>query len=353
MFGVCNVFVREVLGRDELGTDSQRRRVPLLACPAVRANRLHTTLLDKPAVAPIKINRSTMTPRIAIVLFCLLSAVLICGCGDSHDAKSSIRNEGSDTMVNIAQAWAEEYNQKHKDVQVQVLGGGSGVGIASLIDGNCDMANTSRKIKPDEAKKVEHKHGAAPQEIVVGYDALAIYVNKDNPLDTISLDELAELFGEDGTLTKWSELGLSAESQGTDQIIRVNRQSSSGTYFYFREAVLGKGKDMKLASVGANGSKDAVSLISRTPATMGYSGMGYATDDVKMLKVSRRRGEPGVAPTLENARSGAYPITRPLQIYVIGEPAGALKEYLDWILSPEGQEIVFQLGYVPLETNKQ
>lgn len=293
-----------------------------------------------------------MTPRIAIVLFCLLSAVLICGCGDSHDAKSSIRNEGSDTMVNIAQAWAEEYNQKHKDVQVQVLGGGSGVGIASLIDGNCDMANTSRKMKPGEMEEVEHKHGAAPQEIVVGYDALAIYVHKDNPLDTISLEELAELFGEDGELTKWSELGTPSGSIKNNKIVRINRQSSSGTYFYFREAVLGKGKDMKLASVDANGSKDAVSLISKTPSAIGYSGMGYATDNVKMLKVSQHRGEPGVAPTLENARSGAYPITRPLQIYVIGEPDGSLKEYLDWILAPEGQEIVLQLGYVPLETDE-
>lgn len=294
-----------------------------------------------------------MTSRFAIALFFLLSTVLACGCGDSNATKSSIRNEGSDTMVNIAQAWAEEYNRKHRDVQVQVLGGGSGVGIASLIDGNCDMANTSRKMKPGEMEKVEHKHGAAPQEIVVGYDALAIYVHKDNPLDTISLEELAGLFGEDGKLTKWSELGTPSGSIKNNKIVRINRQSSSGTYFYFREAVLGKGKDMKLASVDANGSKDAVSLISKTPSAIGYSGMGYATDDVKMLKVSRRRGEPGVAPTLENARSGAYPITRPLQVYVIGDPDGPLKEYLDWILASEGQEIVLQLGYVPLETNNE
>jgi len=181
---------------------------------------------------------------------------------------------------------------------------------------------------------------------------LAIYVHKRNPLESISLEELADLYGEEGKLTKWSELDVPAGTPGTDKIIRINRQSGSGTYFYFREAVLGKGKDMKLGSVGANGSKDAVSLISRTPAAIGYSGMGYATDEVKMLKVSRRRGEPGVAPTVENARSGAYPITRPLQIYTIGEPTGPVKEYLDWILSPEGQEIVFQLGYVPLESDE-
>lgn len=293
-----------------------------------------------------------MSLRFNLSLFCLLFAVLAYGCDRPRENSVAISNEGSDTMVNIAQAWAEQYNENHKDVSVQVLGGGSGVGIASLIDGNCDMANTSRKIKPDEAEEVKDKHGAEPKEIIVGYDALAIYAHKDNPLESISVEELADLFGEEGTLTKWSELGLPIGTLRTDEISRINRQSSSGTYYYFRKAVLGKGKDMKLGSVGANGSKDAVSLISRTPTAIGYSGMGYATDEVKMLKVSRRRGEPGVAPTVENARSGAYPITRPLQIYVIGEPAGPVKKYIDWILSPEGQEIVFQLGYVPLETDE-
>ncbi len=139
---------------------------------------------------------------------------------------------------------------------------------------------------------------------------------------------------------------------GTDKVTRINRQSGSGTYAYFREAVLGKGKDLKLASIDANGSKDAVSLVSRTPSAIGYSGMGYTTADVKTLKISKRRGEPGVAPTVENARNGSYPITRPLQIYTVGEPAGAVKEYLDWILSPEGQQIVLELGYVPAKLHE-
>ena len=135
---------------------------------------------------------------------------------------------------------------------------------------------------------------------------------------------------------------------GADVITRVNRQSGSGTYSYFREAVLGKGKDLKLASIDANGSKDAVSLVSHTPSAIGYSGMGYATDDVKTLRVSKRRGESGVAPTVDNANNGSYPITRPLQIYVIGAPTGPVKDYLDWILSSEGQKVVFDLGYVPI-----
>jgi phosphate transport system substrate-binding protein len=250
-------------------------------------------------------------------------------------------------MVNIAEAWAEQYHREHPNVRVQVLGGGSGVGIASLIDGNCDMANTSRKMKKAEIDAARDHRGAEPREIVVGHDALAIYVHKKNPLNSISIEELADLYGEGGRITKWSQLGVPEGALGTDQITRVNRQSSSGTYAYFREAVLGKGRDLKLASIDANGSKDAVSLISHTPSAIGYSGMGYATPDVKTLRVSKRRGEPGVAPTVENARNGAYPITRPLQIYVVGTPAGAVKEYLHWILAPEGQNVVLQLGYVP------
>jgi phosphate transport system substrate-binding protein len=166
------------------------------------------------------------------------------------------------------------------------------------------------------------------------------------------MEDLADIYGEDGKTVLWSQVGVPAGTLGADKIIRINRQSGSGTYSYFREAVLGKNKDLKLASVDANGSKDAVSLVAHTPSAIGYSGMGYATNDVKTLRVSKRRGEPGVAPTVENARLGAktfYPITRPLQIYVIGDPAGPVKEYLDWILSTEGQQVVLDLGYVPVK----
>jgi phosphate transport system substrate-binding protein len=287
---------------------------------------------------------------IAMAAACGALLSLLCGCSDHGERVpiTVIRVEGSDTMVNVAQAWAEQYHRKHPDVSVQVLGGGSGVGIASLIDGNCDLANTSRKMKPDEIAAARKRRGGEPREIIVGKDALAIYVHKRNPLNSISKEELADLYGEEGNLTKWSELGVPEGTLGTNVITRINRQSGSGTYSYFREDVLGKGKDLKLASVDANGSKDAVSLVSHTPSAIAYSGMGYATDNVKLLRVSKRRGEPAAAPTVENANNGSYPITRPLQVYVIGQPVGAVKDYLDWILSPEGQKVVFDLGYVPI-----
>lgn len=295
-------------------------------------------------------------PRWLIAAALGLLATLLVGCSGVSDApeqaaESIIRVEGSDTMVNIAQAWAEEYHKRHPAVSVQVLGGGSGVGIASLIDGNCDMANTSRKMTAKEIARARAKRGAEPLEHVVGYDALAIYVHPSNPCDSISLEELAEIYGEGGKITRWSQLGV-PPPLGDQQIVRVSRQNSSGTYAYFREVVLGPKRDYKLGSIDQSGSKDVVSLVAHTPAAIGYSGMGYKTGEVKELKVSRRKGEPGVAPSIENVNNGSYPITRPLQIYTIGEPTGLLKEYLDWIRGPEGEKVVLDLGYVPLKPEK-
>ncbi len=290
------------------------------------------------------------------LLFIALPAVIL-GCRKGPDRggqadENVIRVEGSDTMVNVAQAWAEEYRKSHPSISIQVLGGGSGVGIASLIDGNCDLANTSRKMREIEIKRAQANRGADPKEIIVGYDALAIYVDKTNPLDTISMEQLAEIYGDGGTITKWSQLGVKDSPLADTDIIRVSRQSSSGTYTYFREVILGDKRDFKLGSIDQSGSKDVVALISRTPSAIGYSGMGYHTPDVKMLKVSKTTGGTAIEPTVENARSEKYPITRPLQVYVIGEPAGAIKEYLDWVLGPEGQKVVLDLGYVPVNLHE-
>jgi phosphate transport system substrate-binding protein len=284
-----------------------------------------------------------------------VAATWLVGCGrhasrEGESQRTMICVEGSDTMVNVAQAWAEKYHQQRPEVIVQVLGGGSGVGIASLIDDNCDMANSSRQMKPEEIQETASTHqGSQAVEHVVGFDAMGIYVHPSNPITSISMEELAAIFGENPSVTRWSDLDVTMPSGVPDKIIRVSRQNSSGTYSYFREHVLGKGKDMGLGSLDANGSKDAVALVSRTPCAIGYSGMGYATPDVKMVLVAKKKGLPGIAPTLENAKSGAYPITRPLLIYTVGEPAGAVGEYLKWILASDGQAMVRQLGYVPAE----
>jgi phosphate transport system substrate-binding protein len=280
-----------------------------------------------------------------------LGLLVLSGCGQqssvpNRDGAAVIRVEGSDTMVMVAQAWAEEYHKKRPAISVQVLGGGSGVGIASLIDGNCDLADTSRKMTDTELQRVKAKRGTEAKEFVVGYDALAVYVHKDNPLDEITIEQLAEIYGDGGKITKWSQLG--AKISGSDEIVRVSRQNSSGTYAYFREAILGPKRDYKLQSIDQSGSKDVVALVSKTPGSIGYSGMGYKTPDVKMLRIAKHPGEASIAPTLENAKKGLYPITRPLQIYTVGEPLGAAKQYLDWIMAAEGQRIVLEEGYIPL-----
>ncbi len=280
----------------------------------------------------------------------LLAVALIAGgcSGGADESENVLQLEGSDTMVNLAQAWAEEYGKANPDVSVQVSGGGSGVGIASLIDGVVDMANASRRMTEKEMKLAEQNTGSRPKEHIVGMDALAVYVHRDNPLDTISLAELADIYGDGGKTTKWSHLGTKNTACSSDEITRVSRQNNSGTYHYFRKAVLGDKRDFKLGSIDQSGSKDVVALVTRTPCAIGYSGMGYKTDDVKWLKIAKAKGGESVEPSVEAASDGSYPIARPLYIYTLGEPTPTAQAYLDWILSEEGQKVVLELGYVPV-----
>ncbi len=276
-------------------------------------------------------------------------ALLSSGCSrTSEPEKTVIQNTGSDTMVNLAQAWAEEYARVDPTVSVEVSGGGSGTGIAALINGTVDIANCSRRFEASEIEQARQKHGGRePREFMVGFDALSVYVHKANPLDQITLAQLADIYGEGGTVTRWSQLGVTMPA-GADEIIRVSRQSNSGTYAYFREAILGKGRDFKLGSRDMQGSKDVVELVSRTPGAIAYSGMGYDTPDVKMLRVAKKAGDTAYAANVENTLSHTYPIARPLFMYTLGEPAGAVKKYMEWVHSDAGQKIVTASGYVPL-----
>lgn len=261
--------------------------------------------------------------------------------------KLSIQNIGSDTMVNLAQAWAEEYAKVEPNVSVEVSGGGSGVGIAALINKTADIANASRKLEPQEEEKARAA-GERPKEFMVGFDGLAIYVHKDNPLSEISMEELSEIYREDGKLSKWSELGVKAiPGAKGDDIIRVSRQNNSGTYHYFRETVLSK-KDFKQGSIDMSGSKDVVEQVAKTPGALGYSGLGYATPAVKILKVSKKKGEPAILPSVPTVMDKTYPISRPMFMYTPDTPTPQVKKYLDWVMSPAGQKIVEQTGYVPL-----
>ena len=282
-----------------------------------------------------------------------LTSVVGCKRGGKDGAggnPNTIVVDGSDTMVNLCQAWAETYTKGNPGIKIQVSGGGSGVGINHLIDGTIHMATSSRKMTDTEIKRFKEKHrGKEPKEHIVGLDALAIYVHTSNPYDSISIEELAEIYGDGGKVEKWSQMGKKNEACPSDEIRRVSRQNSSGTYAYFREHVLGKGRDFKDGSINQSGSKDVVALVGKTPCAIGYSGVGYRTAEVKLLKVSKKKGEPAIEPSEKTALDGTYPISRPLFIYTPGEPTGNLKTLIDWCKGPDGQKIVREVGYIPLE----
>lgn len=289
----------------------------------------------------------SVLPSIAALLVATASLLPI-GCGSD---KETIQNIGSDTLLTIAQAWAEAYKLVEPKISVEVNGGGSGTGIAALINGTANIANASRSMKPEEKENAEKNTGKTPKELIVGFDAIAVYVHKDNPLNEISLDQLADIYGEEGKIVNWTELGIDAPG-GKNEIIRISRQNNSGTYAFFREAVLGKKRDYKLGSRDMHGSKDVVELVGKTIGSIGYSGMGYATEEVKMLKVIGRGDDASAyAPSIVNTLSKKYPISRPLLMYTLGEPTGKIKTYLDWCLSEAGQKIVENNGFVPLPTN--
>jgi phosphate transport system substrate-binding protein len=262
-------------------------------------------------------------------------------------ARTEIQNKGSDTLVNVAQSWAEQYGKINPDVAVAVSGGGSGTGIAAMINGTVDIANSSRKMKDKEIQQAE-EHGQHPVEHIVGYDALAVYVHKDNPAESMSLEDLAKIYGRDGGATNWSDLGITVPGCSSGEIVVVSRQNNSGTYAYFQEAVLGKKGKYRLGTLDMHGSKDVVDLVEKTPCAIGYSGLAYATPHVKLMCVTTEAGKPCVMPTEETAFDGTYPIARPLFMYTNGEPQGEIKKYMDWIKSDAGQCIVAKEGYAPM-----
>ena len=282
-----------------------------------------------------------------VVLGFLALALIACG-GSERVSRTLIQNKGSDTRVNVAQAWAEAYAQINPNVAVAVTGGGSGTGIAALIGGSVDIANSSRSMEEEEFEMANGR-GVVPNELIVGYDAVAVYIHPDNPIDGFTLGQLADIYGENGTTESWSQLGITVPGCSSDEIVRVSRQNSSGTYVYFQEAILGE-SDLKLGSRDMAGSSEVVNLVEKTACAIGYSGLAYATEEVKVPCLMTEDGGNCIAPSTASAVDGTYPIARPLFMYTNGQPEGVTKDYIDWILSDEGQCIILNKGYAPVRS---
>jgi len=285
-----------------------------------------------------------------LLLLFIVFAIAISGCTKGAERKM-IQNKGSDTIVNLAQAWAEEYRKVAPSVAIAVSGGGTGTGIASLVNGTVDIANASREIEESEREAAHKNTGKYPVEHIIAFDALAVYVHKDNPIASISREQLSCIYGEKGTCVKWSDLNIEVPGCSGQEIVRISRQNNSGTYAFFREWVLGKEGDFKLGSRDLSGSKDVVDLVEHTPCAIGYSGMGYKTEKVKTACVEPGDGKPCVEPTMATAISREYPISRALYMYTLGEAQGEVAKYLEWTKTEAAQKIIEASGYARVPKN--
>ena len=288
---------------------------------------------------------------------CVLALLLVVltACGGSSNLQSSpvkvsayIQNKGSDTLVNLALAWAERYQAEVPAVSLSVTGGGSGTGIAALVNGTVDIANASRAMTDDEIKQAE-ANGITPVKFVVSRDAIAVVVNPENPVRKLTLQQISDIYS--GRINNWSELG------GEDRpIVRLSRETNSGTHVYFLQTVirLGDSSNKTLFSTDTlllPSSEGIINEVRQNPNAIGYDGLGYIPPDLmdSVIAVSRDASGPYVIPSIATVNDNTYPVARDLYMYTAGQPAGAIKDYINWILSPEAQAIVADLGFVPIK----
>lgn len=255
-------------------------------------------------------------------------------------AAQSITVKGSDTMVILAQRWAEKYMEAHPDVTIQVTGGGSGTGISALINGTTDICNASRKMKAAERDKLKQRFSSLGVEIPSAKDGLAVYLHESSPVSELTLAQAKDIYT--GKVTNWKDVG------GPDaKIVLYGRENNSGTYVYFRDNVL-KGADFASAMQSLPGTAAVVNAVSKDKLGIGFGGAAYAKG-IKFAKMKKDAQSSAFEPNQESIKNGDYPITRYLYMYLKSRPTGGLKEYIDWTLSPEGQAIVSQVGYFPVK----
>ena len=268
----------------------------------------------------------------------------------AEELQGSLQIKGSDTMVNLAQAWAEDFMAKHPQVTVAVTGGGSGTGIASLIAGTCDLAAVSRTMTQKERDLAQNK-GGDPQERRVALDGLAVVVHPSNPVKRLTVEQLAGLFT--GRLRHWKDVGGRNAA-----VVLLSREVNSGTHVYFKEHVLGKAPDGATNEFSAEAlllpsSQAIADEVASNPNAIGYYGMGYANPKNTVVAIAKTAAGPFITPTEETVRSGAYPISRPLLFYARTAPQGLVNAFLDFVMSTDGQAIVRRIDFVPVNSASQ
>lgn len=257
----------------------------------------------------------------------------------AEELRGSLQVKGSDTMVNVCQAWAEAFMAQHPQVTVAVTGGGSGTGIAALIGGTCELAASSRQMTEKERAQATAR-GHEAREWIVARDGLAVAVHPKNPVTRLTVQQLAGLFT--GAMTTWDAVGGPRKA-----VVLLSREVNSGTHVYFKEHVLAGG-EFAPAALLMPSSQAIADEVATNPDAIGYYGMGYLNPRNAAVAVANTAAGPYVAPTTDHVRSGAYPIARPLWFYSAGEPQGVVKAFLDFALSPDGQRIVRETDFVPV-----
>ncbi|MDR3196036.1 MAG: phosphate ABC transporter substrate-binding protein [Endomicrobium sp.] len=285
-----------------------------------------------------------------LILVSAAAGCLFYGCGKYANGGDKytdpIQIKGSDTIVNLIQAWSENFVEQHPTYNVSVTGGGSGTGFASLINKTCDIAMSSREIEGKE-KSLAEKNNVKPVEFKVGLDGLAVLVNKNNPVDKLTIPQLRDIFM--AKITNWKEVG------GKDlKIVILSRESNSGTHMFFKELVLRNNDknakdEFSVHSLMMSSSQAIYDEVLQNPNALGYVGMGFVNDGVKALSVAVDDKSKRIYPNAENVLNGSYPISRPLYLYTNGESSGVIKMFIDYALSEEGQKIVLETDFVPIK----
>jgi phosphate transport system substrate-binding protein len=260
-------------------------------------------------------------------------------------ASAYIQNKGSDTIVNLALAWAEKYQSEHPDVSISVTGGGSGTGISALLNRTVDIANASRQMQAEEVQQAKVS-GFDPVEFVIARDAIAVIVNPANPVDRLTMQQISDIYS--GKINNWSQVG------GQNwPIVRLSREVNSGTHVYFRDTVVRLGDKNNKTLFATDtlllaSSEGIISELRQNPNAIGYDGLGYVPADLKVIAVARDATSAYVLPSIATVNDKSYPVARDLYMYTAGQPTGAVKAYLDWIVTSEAQDIVAKLGFVPI-----